>query len=157
MTGRTANAMRRALVTGGSGGIGAAICRALAADGVHVIVHANRGIERATALANELVGAGGSAQAVAFDVSDAQQVDRALQDLLAAAPIQIVVNNAGLHRDALMAGMSAVDWLDVVDINLNGFFRVTQPLLLPMVRTRWGRVITITSVCGQTGHRRAAT
>ncbi len=144
---------RRALVTGGSGGIGASICRALAANGVHVIVHANRGIERATALVDELVAADGSAQAVAFDVTDAQQVTLALEALLAAGPIQIVVNNAGVHRDALMAGMSATDWLEIVDVNLNGFFRVTQPLLLPMVRTRWGRIINVTSVAGQAGNR----
>ena len=146
-------AQRRALVTGGSGGIGAAICRALAADGAEVIVHANRGIERATALAEELVAAGGQASAVAFDVADGEQVQASIESLLAAGPIQIVVNNAGMHRDALMAGMDAADWLDVVDINLNGFFRVTQPLLLPMVRTRWGRVINISSVAGQAGNR----
>lgn len=146
-------ARRRALVTGGSGGIGAAICRALAADGAEVIVHANRGIERATALAEELVAAGGQASAVAFDVADGEQVRASIESMLAAGPIQIVVNNAGMHRDALMAGMDAAGWLDVVDTNLNGFFRVTQPLLLPMVRTRWGRVINITSVAGQAGNR----
>jgi 3-oxoacyl-[acyl-carrier protein] reductase len=146
-------AARRALVTGGSGAIGGAICRALAAQGVHVMVHANSGIERASALASELVAAGGQAEAVAFDLADAQQVQAAVERMLAPGPIQILVNNAGVHRDALMAGMSAASWHEVIDTNLNGFFRVTQPLLLPMVRTRWGRIVNISSVAGQIGNR----
>jgi 3-oxoacyl-[acyl-carrier protein] reductase len=146
-------APRRALVTGGSGGIGAAICRALAAQGLHVIVHANRGIERARALAGELTAAGMSAEAVAFDLADEGQVLAAIEALSAAGPIQVLVNNAGTHQDALMAGMTSAAWHEVIDTNLNGFFRVTQPLLLPMVRTRWGRIINITSVAGQLGNR----
>lgn len=153
MTGHGLAAVKRALVTGGSGGIGAAICRALAAGGVHVIVHAHRGIDRARALAAELVAGGGQASAVAFDLADAAQVSEAVASLLVAGPIQILVNNAGMHRDALMAGMEADTWLGVIDTNLNGFFRVTQPLLLPMVRTRWGRIVNISSVSGQMGNR----
>ena len=145
--------MKRALVTGGSGGIGAAICGALAAAGVHVVVHANTRLERSQGLAAALVAQGGQASAVAFDLTDAAQVQAAIDALLSEAPIQILVNNAGNHRDALMAGMSGPAWHDVIDINLNGFFRVTQPLLLPMVRTRWGRIINITSVAGQAGNR----
>lgn len=145
--------MKRALVTGGSGGIGAAICHALAAQGNHVIVHANRGAERARALAAELTASGGQATAVAFDIADDAQVSDALALLLESGPIQVLVNNAGMHRDALMAGMDAATWQDVIDINLNGFFRVTQPLLLPMVRTRWGRIVSVSSVSGQMGNR----
>lgn len=144
---------RRALVTGGSGGIGAAICRALASQGVHVIVHANRAIERAQALVAELKSSGGRAEAVAFDLAQGDSVQAVTESLLAQGPIQILVNNAGMHRDALMAGMSAQVWHEVIDTNLNGFFRVTQPLLLPMVRTRWGRIINISSVAGQAGNR----
>jgi 3-oxoacyl-[acyl-carrier protein] reductase len=153
MTGPSDSLARRALVTGGSGEIGAAICRALASQGAHVIVHANRGFERAQSLAAEIVAGGGRADAVAFDLSDAAQVQGALEGLLAAGPIQILVNNAGMHRDALMAGMPADVWDDVIDTNLNGFFRVTQPLLMPMVRTRWGRIVNISSVAGQAGNR----
>lgn len=144
---------RRALVTGGSGGLGLAICRALAAHGVEVLVHANRAQERAQALADELVAAGGRAQAVSFDLAVETQVQVAIEGLLADGPVQILVNNAGLHCDAQMAGMDAAAWHEVVDVNLNGFFRVTQPLLLPMVRTRWGRIVNITSVAGQAGNR----
>lgn len=144
---------RSALVTGGSGAIGAAICRALASDGVHVFVHANRRIERAQAVAVEIIAAGGRADAIAFDLTDEAQVQASVDTLLAAGPLQILINNAGVHSDALMAGMGSAAWHQVIDTNLNGFFRVTQPLLMPMVRTRWGRIINISSVAGQAGNR----
>ncbi len=146
-------ARRRALVTGGSGAIGAAICSALADSGVHVVVHANRQLERAREIAAALLARGASASAVAFDLTDALAVQSAVDTLLADGPIQILVNNAGVHHDALMAGMPAEVWTRVVDTNLNGFFRVTQPLLLPMVRTRWGRIVNISSVAGQAGNK----
>jgi 3-oxoacyl-[acyl-carrier protein] reductase len=149
----TTTAGKRALVTGGSGGIGAAICGALAAAGVHVVVHANTRLDRAQRLAAVLVAQGGRASAVAFDLKNAPQVQAAIDALLVEAPIQILVNNAGIHRDALMAGMSAEAWHEVIDTSLSGFFRVTQPLLLPMVRTRWGRIINITSVAALAGNK----
>jgi len=145
--------MKRALVTGGSGGIGAAICRRLAADGLHVIVHANSRLAEAQRIAAGIVAGGGAAQAAAFDVTDRVQAESALQDLLAAGPIQVVVNNAGIHDDAVMPGMKPAQWLRVIDVSLNGFFNVTQPLLLPMMATRWGRVINITSVAALAGNR----
>jgi len=145
--------MKRALVTGGSGGIGAAICHALAAAGVHVIVHANRHLDRAQVLAAQINTSGGQASALAFDLADEAGVQRAIEGLLEAGPVQILVNNAGTHHDALLAGMSSAAWHEVIDTGLNGFFRVTQPLLLPMVRTRWGRIINITSVAAQAGNK----
>ncbi|MGB4117577.1 MAG: 3-oxoacyl-ACP reductase FabG [Polaromonas sp.] len=144
---------RRALVTGGSGAIGAAICHALANDGAHVFVHANRGVERAQAVVAEIIAAGGLADTIVFDLTNEAQVQTAVDTLLMSGPVQILVNNAGTHRDALMAGMDSSAWLEVIDTNLNGFFRVTQPLLMPMVRTRWGRIINISSVAGQAGNR----
>ena len=145
--------MKRALVTGGSGGIGAAICKRLAADGHHVIVHANRSHEKAVALVAEILAAGGSAEAVTFDVTDRATTNAALEALLEAGTIQILVNNAGIHADAVFPGMSGEQWDSVVDVSLNGFFNVTQPLTLPMIRTRWGRIISISSVAGITGNR----
>jgi len=145
--------MKRALVTGGSGGIGAAICKRLAADGHHVIVHANRSREKAAAVVAEILAAGGSAEAVAFDVTDRAATAAALEVLLEAGAIQILVNNAGIHADAVFPGMSGEQWDSVVDVSLNGFFNVTRPLTLPMIRTRWGRIINISSVAGITGNR----
>jgi 3-oxoacyl-[acyl-carrier protein] reductase len=144
---------RRALVTGGSGGIGAAICRALGARGFEVIVHANRNVEAASALAAELNANGGSAAAVAFDVTDGAQTAAALEDLLEAGPIQVLVNNAGIHDDAPFPGMRPEQWSRVIDVSLNGFYNVTKPLVLPMIRTRWGRIISITSIAAQVGNR----
>ncbi|MBN8517197.1 MAG: 3-oxoacyl-ACP reductase FabG [Candidatus Accumulibacter sp.] len=145
--------MKRALVTGGSGGIGAAICRRLAADGCHVIVHAHRGRAQAEAVAGEIVAGGGSAEAVVFDITEREPTATALADLLAAGPIQILVNNAGIHADAVFPGMSGAQWDSVIDVSLNGFFNVTRPLILPMIRTRWGRVVNISSVAAITGNR----
>jgi len=144
---------RRALVTGGSGDLGGAICQKLAADGVHVIVHANANLARAEAVVTQIIDGGGSAQAVAFDVADGVAAGVALESLLADGPIQIVVNNAGIHDDAPMAGMDAHRWQRVIDVSLNGFFNVTQPLLLPMARTRWGRIVSVSSVAAVLGNR----
>ena len=145
--------MKRALVTGGSGGIGAAICRRLAADGHHVIVHANRSLAKAEAVVAAIVAAGGSAEAVAFDVTERAATAAALEKLLKGGAIQILVNNAGIHADAVFPGMSAGQWDSVIDVSVNGFFNVTQPLTLPMIRTRWGRIVNISSVAGLTGNR----
>ncbi|MGE5472129.1 MAG: 3-oxoacyl-ACP reductase FabG [Bacteroidota bacterium] len=145
--------MKRALVTGGSGGIGAAICRRLAADGLHVVVHANRGREKAQALVAEIIAGGGSAEAISFDITDRTAAAAALAALLEGGPIQVLVNNAGIHADAVFPGMSGEQWDSVLDVSLNGFFNVTQPLTLPMIRTRWGRIITVSSIAGITGNR----
>lgn len=145
--------MKKALVTGGSGGIGAAICRRLGADGYHVYVHANRGIAAAQQLAEEIQAAGGSAEALAFDVTDAAAVNAALLPLVEDMPIQILVNNAGIHDDAVFPGMRPEQWHRVIDVSLNGFYNVTQPLTMPMVRSRWGRIINISSISGIAGNR----
>ncbi len=141
--------MRRALVTGGSGAIGAAICRRLAASGCAVIVHANTRLAAAQELAATLEGA----SAVAFDVADATATRAALEALVEDEPIQVVVNNAGVHDDAPFPGMSMAQWRRVLDVSLEGFFNVTQPLVLPMVRTRWGRIVSVTSVTAEIGNR----
>jgi len=140
---------RRALVTGGSGGIGAAICRELARGGFDVIVHANTRLEAAQAIAREI----GSQEAVAFDVADAAAARAAIERLVAETPIQVVVNNAGIHDDAAFPAMRPEQWQRVIDVSLNGFFNVTQPLVMPMVRTRWGRIVSVTSVAAQIGNR----
>ena len=145
--------MKRALVTGGSGDIGRAICRRLARDGLHVIVHAHRHPQRALETARAIQAAGGSAETVAFDVADEEQSRRLIAGLLEPGPIQILVNNAGFHDDAPLAGMASAQWRRVIDVCLHGFFNVTQPLLLPMIGTRWGRIITISSLAGVTGNR----
>ncbi|MDB5809417.1 MAG: 3-oxoacyl-ACP reductase FabG [Betaproteobacteria bacterium] len=145
--------MKRALVTGGSGTLGAAICRRLAADGCHVYVHANANIDEARKVSAEIKALGGSAQTVAFDVTDGPAAAATLQPLLDDGAIQIVVNNAGIHDDAVMPGMRADQWSRVIAVSLNGFFNVTQPLLMPMMATRWGRIVNMSSVAAVAGNR----
>lgn len=144
---------RRALVTGGSGELGAAICHALAAAGWQVIVHGHQSLSRAEETAAAIRAAGGSAQAIAFDVTDAEVVRAALDVLLSEGAIQAVINNAGVHDDAPMAGMSDQQWHRVIDVSLHGFFHVTQPLLLPMARARFGRIVSLSSAAAQLGNR----
>ena len=146
-------AARRALVTGASGALGAAICRALARLGHEICVHAHRGVEQAEALVRALRADGASARSLQFDVTDAAAAGTALHGLLEDGPIQILVNNAGVHDDAVLPGMRAQQWHHVIDVSLNGFFHVTQPLLLPMIRTRWGRIINMSSVAALIGNR----
>lgn len=145
--------MKRALVSGGSGEIGAAICRALSAGGWEVIVHANSNPDKAAALADQLNAGGGRARSASFDVVDAEATSSALAALLEGGPIQGVVHNAGIHSDAPMAGMSAKQWHDVIDVSLHGFFNLVQPLLLPMMRTRWGRIVALSSISAVIGNR----
>jgi 3-oxoacyl-[acyl-carrier protein] reductase len=145
--------VKRALVTGGSGAIGAAICKRLARDGHHVYIHANRAVDAAAAIVNEVLLAGGRAAAVSFDVTDAQATRQVLEAILNDGPIQILVNNAGIHDDAVFPGMSAAQWHRVIDTSVNGFFNVTQPLMMPMIRTRWGRIINTSSITALTGNR----
>lgn len=145
--------MIRALVTGGSGDIGSAICHSLGQAGLHIIVHANNSLTQAEKVKQAIVGAGGSAETISFDITDADATGEALDLLLSNGAIQVLVNNAGIHDDAPMAGMTRDQWQQVIDVSLNGFFNVTQPLLLPMIRTRWGRIISISSIAGMIGNR----
>jgi len=145
--------MKRALVTGGSGGIGAAISRRLAADGYYVYIHANQNIAAAQQLVAEISATGGSAEALQFDVTDSAAVAAALNPLVENEPIQILVNNAGIHDDAVFPGMRPDQWHRVIDVSVNGFFNVTQPLMMPMIRSRWGRIVNVSSVAAITGNR----
>jgi 3-oxoacyl-[acyl-carrier protein] reductase len=143
----------RALVTGGSGGIGAAIARRLGAMGYFVYVHAHRNTSAAAAVVSDIVTAGGRAAAVQFDLTDAAATRTAVEALLEQGPVQVLVNNAGIHDDAIFPGMSASQWHRVIDLSVNGFYNVTQPLMLPMIRTRWGRIISLSSVTALMGNR----
>lgn len=145
--------MKTALVTGGSGGMGAAICGRLAADGCHVYVHAHRGLAAAQELVDRLLASGGSAETIVFDVTDSAAVTQALNPIIDNQPIQILVNNAGIHDDAIFPGMRAEQWHRVLDVSVNGFFNVTHTLMMPMIRSRWGRIINVSSIAALTGNR----
>jgi 3-oxoacyl-[acyl-carrier protein] reductase len=102
---------------------------------------------------NDIVAAGGAAETIVFDVTDAATSRAALESLIESAPVQILVNNAGIHDDAAFPGMSAQQWHRVIDVSIDGFYNVTHPLILPMIRTRWGRIINISSVAALSGNR----
>jgi 3-oxoacyl-[acyl-carrier protein] reductase len=146
-------AMRRALVTGGSGGIGAAVCKRLAAGGCHVLVHANRNIDAAQSVVDALQVPAEAQRRLCSMSPIARRPQRRLPRCSKDGPIQILVNNAGIHDDAVFPAMRAEQWDNVIDVSLNGFFNVTQPLLMPMLRTRWGRIVNVTSVAAILGNR----
>lgn len=146
-------ARKRALVTGGSGDLGRAIALRLARDGLHVIVHANSRLAVAQEVVTQIEAAGGSGEAVAFNVADREAAQAAVARLLEAGPVQVIVNNAGTHDDAAFPALSEQQWQGVIDVSLNGFFNVTQPLTMPMIRTRFGRIVNISSIASITGNR----
>lgn len=144
--------MKQALVIGGSSPIGQAICKVLAEDGLHVIVHANRNIVAAEACVNEIQTAGGQAEALQLDILDPASAD-ILEKRTAKTPIQVVVHCAGKQIDKPFAAMDFADWNDVINLNLTSFFTVVRPLIMPMLRQRWGRIIALSSLTAVRGNR----
>jgi len=142
---------RVALVTGASRGIGRAIARSLAAGGATVVAAA-RG-ENARPVADEIRSAGGQAESVALDVTDPTSIEAAVSGAMEAfGRIEILVNNAGVTRDQLLLRMKREDWDAVLATNLTAAFTTVQAVLKPMIKQRYGRVVNITSVVGQSGN-----
>jgi len=145
----------RALVTGASRGIGRAIAKALAVAGHPVVVNYCRSEQAAVSLFEEIAGIGGQVALSHFDVADSAAVDAAINTLLSdgGPPIGILVNNAGVVDDGPFPAMKPDAWERVTRTTLDGFYHVTRPLVMPMVRQRWGRIINIVSVSGIVGNR----
>ena len=144
---------KTALVTGASGAIGSEIARALGAAGAQVLVHYNSNSEAAGALCAEIESAGGQAHAFGADLASASGAGELFKEIGDAGfGVQILVNNAGITRDGLLARMSEESWQAVLDTNLSSAFRTCRAALRPMVRSRWGRIINISSVAGLTGN-----
>lgn len=146
--------MTRALVTGASGVLGAAIARRLASDGLGLVLHAHRNRARAEALAEELCAAHGDSTAtvISCDLTDTEATATTLEPLLAEGPIEVAVSNAGVHDDAPMAGMTPAQWKQVIDVSLHGFYNAVHPLLMGMIHARHGRVIAVSSISGSLGN-----
>ena len=142
---------RIALVTGASQGIGRACALELARRGTHVALAA-RNQDKLAEVAAEITAAGGTAKAFTLDVSSEESIKAGAKAVLAdLGKVDILVNNAGITRDILSMRMKRTDWDDVLTINLTGAFLLTQALMMQMVKNRWGRIINITSVVGETG------
>jgi len=145
---------RKALITGGSGGIGGAIAERLAADGMQVWIHYRSNPDKAQQVADRITANGGTANITGFDVTNGEQCQQALDALLATEEaIDVVVHNAGITADAPFPGMEEAQWHEVIDTSLHGFFHVTRPLIMPMIRQRWGRVVSISSIAALHGNR----
>lgn len=146
--------MSRALVTGASRGIGAAIARALARAGHQVVLNYRTQHEQAERVLGDIEAAGGRALLACFDVRDREATRAAIAGLLEHdEPIDVLVNNAGIARDNAFPSIPFADWEAVTRTTLDGFYHVTQPLVMPMVRRRRGRIINISSVSGVRGNR----
>ena len=143
--------MRRALVTGASGPIGAAAARRIAAAGRHVIVHANSNVTAAEAIRADITAAGGSAETLVLDLMADDAMDR-IGALAADTPVDIVVHCAGGQRDALLVNMDRAEWDHVIGLNLGTVFTVLRPLIKPMMRARWGRIVTVSSLAATRGN-----
>ncbi len=151
---RTLEHKPRALITGASRGIGAAIAKKLAADGYPVIVHYQSRADAAEKVKSEIEAAGGKVELVSFDVTDYDASQAAIAKLLEdARPIGVLVNNAGVTADAPFPAMDRQMWHKVIATSLDGFYNVTQPLSMPMIKLRWGRIVNLTSVSGVIGNR----
>jgi 3-oxoacyl-[acyl-carrier protein] reductase len=142
-----------ALVTGGSRGIGAQICRSLAGCGAAVAVNYNESKDQANSVVAAIKAAGGKAIAVQGDVRQQANAERIVQEAVdGLGRLDILVNNAGFNRDTLILRMSLDDWDEVMDLNLRAVFLCTKASLKPMMKQRWGRIINIGSVSGLAGN-----
>ena len=147
--------MKCALITGGSRGIGKAICAQLAKDtDYHIIINYNSNEDAAKDTLKAVQAAGNTGEIIRFNVSDAEQVKSQLnawQDNNPDALIEVIINNAGITKDGLFMWMPQEDWQDVINTSLNGFFNVTNHLIQKILRNRFGRIINIASVSGVKG------
>ena len=143
-----------ALVTGGSRGIGRAVCLELSAAGYAVLINCRANLEAASEVEAEVRARGGVAEVIPFDVADSAAVDAALEAWEARHPedaIEVLVNNAGIRQDAMMIFMQDKDWHEVINASVDGFFYVTRRVLKGMLMRRHGRIINMVSLSGLKG------
>jgi 3-oxoacyl-[acyl-carrier protein] reductase len=142
-----------ALVTGGSRGIGRSVCERLAAAGARVVVNYVGNQAAAEETISDIRADGGEALLARFDVADSAAVQEGVKQVLAeCGQLDILVNNAGITRDGLLATMKEEDWDLVLQTNLKGAYNCIKAVCRPMMKKRWGRIITVTSVIGFTGN-----
>ncbi len=145
--------MKYALVTGGSRGIGKAICIKLSQMGYHIGINFRSNIKEAEDTLQKIQDTGGSGELLQFNVADRDEIEKVLGTWIDSDDknLEILVNNAGINRDNLLMWMKAEEWSDVMNINLNSFFLVTQRVLKNMLAQKYGRIINVVSLSGQKG------
>lgn len=148
------NSAKKVLVTGASGGIGRAIALAVASAGYEIVAHYNRGMEKAESLKSEIESAGGKCSLIQFDISDRADCTAKLEKWSEEnGAFWGIVLNAGICRDNAFPALSDENWDSVLHTNLDGFYNVLKPLVMPLCRKKCGRIITISSVSGIGGNR----
>lgn len=146
--------MKNALVTGGSGGIGSAICIELARKGINVLIHYNRNKLSAQSTLETIHKNGGKAELIQFDITERTSILEAINTWKIKNDnqhISILVNNAGISKDVLLVWMEEDDWNSVINTNLNSFYHITSALIKEMILNKWGRIINIVSLSGIKG------
>lgn len=147
--------MKCALVTGGSRGIGSAICQRLAEDKMyHILINYQSNKEAAEKTLEEVIKRGATGEIIKFDVADAEEVKSVLtawQEANPEALVEVIVNNAGITRDGLFMWMTHEDWSNVINTSLNGFFNVTNFFMQKMLRNKYGRIVNMVSLSGVKG------
>jgi len=145
---------KNALVTGGSRGIGRAICLKLTEMGYHILINYCSGVDEAQLTLAMIQQHGGSGELMKFNVASQQEVEKTLDDWMQTHPdeyIEVLVNNAGIRRDALLMWMKNEEWSDVISTNLGGFFYVTRLLIKNMLINKYGRIVNVVSLSGIKG------
>ncbi len=147
--------MKCAIITGGSRGIGRAICRKLAAEtSYHLLINYRSNREAAEETLQEIRALGSSGEIIGFDVADREDTLKALgewQEAHSEARVEVIINNAGITRDGLFMWMSPEDWTEVIQTSLNGFYNVTGFFIQQLLRNKYGRIVNIASVSGMKG------
>jgi len=146
--------MKYALVTGGSRGIGRAVCRTLSGSGFYVLINYHVNLTEAEITLQQVREKGGEGEIIKFDVSSQEEVENALNGWLAKNEgkyISVLVNNAGIRKDALVMWMKNEEWSDVLNTNLNGFLYTTRLLIKDMLINKYGRIINVVSLSGVKG------
>ena len=146
--------MSEVLITGSSRGIGKACAICLAKNGFDIVLHCSKNIERLNPIKEEILKLGVNARTLSFNVSNREECEKILLDDIEKNGVYYgIILNAGIAKDNPFPSMENFEWDDVINVNLNGFYNVLKPLIMPLIQKREGRIVVMSSISGQTGNR----